>query len=60
MEVLACFVEQPEGAELPAELRAELLQDASKRVLDGFRLGEGTADGVLHEQPTVEVVALMN
>ena len=52
-------VEEPEGAELPTELGTPLVQGTAESVLDGFGFGEGTADGVLDEEPTVEVVALV-
>jgi hypothetical protein len=35
------------------------MQGTAESVLDGFGFGEGAADGVLDEEPTVEVVALM-
>ena len=57
--MLARVVQQPEGSELPFELGPELVQDAAKSVLDGFRLGEGPANGVLDEKTTVEVVAML-
>ncbi|HKN68679.1 MAG TPA: hypothetical protein VJW73_20480 [Gemmatimonadaceae bacterium] len=57
--MLACIVQQPEGSELPFELGPQLVQDAPESVLDGLRLGEGPADGVLDEKTTVEVVAML-
>jgi hypothetical protein len=55
---LRAFVEQPEGAELPAELAAKLLQNAPESVLDRLRFGESAADGVLNEEATVEFAVL--
>jgi hypothetical protein len=53
------LIQQPERAELPAQLCAELLENTRQSILDGVRLGEGPADGVLNEQPAVEVFVLM-
>jgi hypothetical protein len=57
-KALRAFVEQPEGAELPAELATKLLQNAPESVLDRLRFGESAADGVLNEEATVEFAVL--
>jgi hypothetical protein len=46
---MSFFVEQPEDTELPTQLSAQLFQHPRQSILDGVRLGEGTADGVLND-----------